>query len=849
MNDRLERLPVLELEEKFVAALRAGSRLILSAPTGSGKSTQVPQILLRNGFLERGRLIVLQPRRLAARLLAKRVAQELRTPLGGTVGYQIRLDDVSSKETRIKFVTEGILLRMFLHNPRLQGVDAIVFDEFHERHLSSDLALAAAVRLQKMFRPDLKLIVMSATLDAEKLKEYLDSCVHLESQGRVYPVTTEYLERRIDFAKTPVWSAAADAVQEAARKGLSGHALVFMPGAYEIQRTVQELQGRGLSRDWLVTGLHGEMPPEQQDLALSDGAKPRIIVATNVAETSITIDGICLVVDSGLAKIARFDPHRGINTLLTEKISQASAEQRKGRAGRTAAGHCIRLWTELEHRDRRPQELPEIKRVDLAETVLHLKEMGEGDLNRFPWFEPPDAVSLARALTLLNDLGALEGEGGGISEIGRQMLAFPVHPRYARMLLAAQSLDCVQPVAWIAALTQERNLLLPNIDKRTEELRERFWGQEDHSDLLVMMQAWNHAAKHQFQPDECRRMGIHGQAARQVGAVARQFLALAERQGMKVEEKPVDGEAISRCILAGFSDQLARRLDGGTLRCDLVHGRRGVLARESVVRKAELLVANEIREAQTREGLQVLLTLATRVEEKWLEEMYPGDFSEERETVFDSSIRKVVTRWRRRFRDLVLAEKIDENKVDLDAAARILTNEVVKGNCPIKAWDDEVEQFVVRINCLANWWPELELPPIHDEDRKTLIEQICYGSTSCKEVKDKAVWPVLKGWLSHSQAGLLDRYAPVRFALPNGKQIKIQYAAGEKPVLAARIQDFYGVEEDLTIADGRMPLTLHVLAPNFRPVQITSHLGEFWKETYPKIKPELQRRYPKHQWK
>lgn len=839
----------MELEERLVAEMRRGSRLLLSAPTGSGKSTQVPQILLRNGFLDQGQLIVLQPRRLAARLLAKRVAQEMKSPLGGVVGYQIRLDDVSSRDTRIKFVTEGILMRMLLRNPRLSGVSAIVFDEFHERHLSSDLALAVALRLQKAHRPDLKLIVMSATLETERLLQYLHPCPWLESQGRVHPVTTEYLERRIDFTKTPVWAAAADAVAESIRKGMPGHALVFMPGAYEIQRTLQELQGRGLSRDWLIAGLHGEMPAEQQDVALSDGDRPRIIVATNVAETSITIDGIRLVVDSGLAKIARFDPHRGINTLLTEKISQASAEQRKGRAGRTAPGHCVRLWTDLEHRDRRGQELPEIKRVDLSEAILHLKEMGEADLAEFPWLEAPESISLNRALALLHDLGALEKGGETISETGRRMLAFPLHPRYARMLIAAEKLGCVRSVAWIVALTQERNLLLSNVDKRTEESRERLWGREEDSDLFVMMQAWIYAEQHQFNPDECRRMGIHGQTARQVGLAARQFLNLAERQGMPVEDKAEDGAAIARCVLAGFSDQLARRLDGGTLRCDLVHGRRGVLARESVVRKAELLVANEIREAQTREGLQVLLTLATRVEEEWLLEMFAEDFSEERETVFDSSIRKVVTRWQKKFRDLTLAEKTDENKVDRDAAARLLTEEVLRGNCTIKAWDDEVEQFIIRLNCLAQWWPDLELPSISGEDRKTLIEQICYGSTSYKEVKDKAVWPVLKGWLSASQSGLLDRYAPVRYALPGGKQIKLQYAAGEKPVLAARIQDLYGVEKGLSLADGRVDISLHVLAPNFRPVQITSHLGEFWKETYPKLKPELQRRYPKHQWR
>jgi ATP-dependent helicase HrpB len=415
-------LPIYELEDRLIASVRSHGRLIVQAPTGSGKSTQVPQMLLNRGLLGDGEVVVLQPRRLAARMLAKRVAEEVGTKLGEIVGYQIRLDSRVSKATKIRFVTEGILLRQMSFDAQLRGISAIVFDEFHERHLYGDISLARALQIQQSTRPDLKVIVMSATLDAALLKNYLAPCEVLTSQGRTFPVEIEYLPKPVDFEHDPVWSVAARECERVASRA-SGDILVFMAGAYEINRTVQEIQGSHALRGFVCYPLHGELPPEQQDRAVARYDARKIIVSTNVAETSLTIDGVTVVVDCGLARVARFDPHRGINTLLIEKISVASADQRAGRAGRTAPGVCVRLWTEREHAQHPLQELPEVKRLDLSEVVLTLKAAGIDDIFNFPWLEKPEAKALERAESLLEDLGALSvvvGGGGGPPPRGRE---------------------------------------------------------------------------------------------------------------------------------------------------------------------------------------------------------------------------------------------------------------------------------------------------------------------------------------------------------------------------------------------------------------------------------------------
>ena len=843
-----ERLPIYDLEHEIIDRLRAQQRLILSAPTGSGKSTQVPQMLLQHGLLQQGQVVTLQPRRLAARLLAQRVADELRVPLGREVGYQIRFENVTSVATRIRFVTEGVLLRQMIDDPKLAGVTALLFDEFHERHLYGDITLARALELQERERPDLLLVVMSATLEAGLLESYLRPCAVLTSEGRTHPVEIQYAGTPGYVDKRPVWEQAAEAFSGYVRSGGGGDVLVFMPGGYEIAQTIEAVRHCDESKGYLLLPLHGELPPGEQDAAVARYRQPKVVVATNVAETSITIDGVRLVIDSGLARIPRYDPYRGINTLLIEKISRASSDQRAGRAGRTAPGVCRRLWSEREHQDRAAQERPEVKRLDLAEVVLTLKAAGVGDLRRFRWLEPPDEPALAHAEELLADLGALD-HAGQITGVGRRMLAFPVHPRYARMLLAAQEHGCVYQACLIAALTQGRDLLLRKVDKQVAGFREDLLGDQASSDFWILMRAWTYAAKNDFRLEACRKLGVHAVTARQVRPLLDQFLRIAKAEGLDTQPRSVSDDALQRCILIGFSDRVARRVDSGTLRCELVHGRRGVLARESVVQRSPLFVVAEVREVgQTGGDTQTILSLATAIEPDWLRALFPDDLNRQIRVFFDSSTRRVQAEEQVRFRDLALETRRIEPP-PADEAARLLAEEVLAGRLKLNEWDHGVDQWILRLNLLSGWCPELELPRITDEDRHHLIEQLCHGAFSYKEIKDKPVKPVVMSWLSGAQRELLEKHAPERLELSNGRKPKVTYESSGAPFIALRIQELFGVTETPRIARGRVPVRVHILAPSMRPVQITQDLAGFWKEHYPRIKQELQRKYPKHEWR
>jgi ATP-dependent helicase HrpB len=840
-------LPIFEIERALGETLRKQRRVILTAPTGSGKSTGVPQMLLDGGLLGEGQVTVLQPRRLPTRMLAAWVAQSRGAKLGDEVGYQMRLDNVTSAATRICYLTEGVLLRRMLADPDLRGVSAVIFDEFHERHLYGDITLARVLQIQESTRPDLIVIVMSATLDVASVRKYLEPCALLSSEGRAYPVSIEYLSKPAGAA--PVWEAAVKELQRLARGHPEGDALVFMPGVYEISRTVEAARA-ALGPDFIVFPLHGELAPGDQDAAVARYPRRKVVVATNVAETSLTIDGVRLVIDSGLARIPRYDPHRGINTLLVEKISRASADQRAGRAGRTAPGHCLRLWTAHEHQGRPAQELPEVKRLDLAEVILTLKASGIEDVKAFRWLERPDARALERAELLLGDLGALD-DAGAITVLGRRMLAFPVHPRYARMLLAAQDYGCVREVALIAALTQGRDLLARRqAEQMRDRIEERFGGGRE-SDFFVLTRAWRYAEANGFDAPRCRPTGIHAQAARQVGPLFEQFLRIAAEEGLDVRDKPVEKTAVQRCILAGFSDHVARRSDGGSQRCEMVHGRRGVLARESVV-KAPLFVVADVREVERGGGrernLNVVLNLATAIEEAWLRELFPRDFKSVRTVTFDPALKRVVAQKETRFRDLLLEQQMAGDP-PVDEAAAILAGEVMAGRLTLNNWDESVEQWILRVQRLREWMPELELPAIGPEDRALMIEHICHGALGYNDIKDRPVLPVVKTWLSHRQQAWVEEYAPERIKLPRGRGAKVAYAADAPPTIAARIQDLYGVTDALRIANRRVAVRVQILAPSNRPVQVTENLGGFWRETYPKLKPQLQRRYPKHEWR
>lgn len=839
----VSNLPIEELREPVLAALRKGNRLILQAPTGSGKSTQVPQMLRDGGIVPADQqILILQPRRLAARMLASRVASERKVSLGGEVGYHIRLDRKAGAQTRILFVTEGILLRQLLADPRLSHIGAVIFDEFHERHLYGDLSLARALDLQERARPDLKILVMSATLDNATLGGYLEPCETLSSEGRTFPVDVGYLPQNPGDA--PVWELTAAVLERELPKS-SGHALVFMPGAYEISRTISTLRAR-LGSEVAILPLHGELPPSEQDRAVESGGRQRVIVSTNVAETSLTIDGVTLVVDSGLARVAKFDALRGIDTLLIEKISRASADQRAGRAGRTSPGRCVRLWTQYDHEKRAAQEIPEIRRLDMCEVVLNLKAAGFADLREFRWLEAPDWKAVERAELLLHDLGAIDGNGI-ITEIGRQMLPYPVHPRYARMFLEAALLDCVRAAAMIAAFTQTRGILM-KADRRVEQERDELFG-GGTSDFSVLIRAWQWAREQDFRVDSCRRLAIHADAARQVGKLIEQFLDIAKGERLPIEDSEASDEAIARCVLAGFADQVARRRSAGTFVCDLVHGRRGMLARGSVVQESRLLVAAEITEIGKGSGdAQVTLSLATGIEEAWLKELFPEDFIERDTVIFDSTQNRVVRRRERKFRGLVL-ESADREAAADDEAAMRLAEGIEEHELPLPGWDDAASQWIARLNSLAKWMPELGLPIFDAEQRRNILLNLCEGAVSYREIKDRSAKPFLAAWLRADLQGQLDRYAPERIELPTGRKAKLVYREEVGPTLSAKIQEFFGMKDTPRVAGGRVPVTLEILAPNQRPVQTTQDLASFWSNAYPKLKAELQRRYPKHEWR
>ncbi len=827
-----ETLPIYEIADELARMLQPEDyrRLILEAPTGSGKSTQVPQILLDRDVLgSQGEVVVLQPRRVAARMLARRVASERSVPCGDEVGFQVRFANQTGPRTRIRYVTEGVLLRQMLENPNLEGVRAILFDEFHERHFFGDITLARARQIQEERRPDLILLVMSATLDGEQISEWLDGAPRLTSEGRTYPVEIQYAPMK-ERQKGELWDHIVRVYHNHLRSsGEPCDALVFLPGIYEIRKTVDAFRRESWARHLDLLPLHGELSPKDQDRAVMPGPKPKVVVATNVAETSLTIDGVRLVIDSGLARMSDFDVRRGINTLTVQKISQASADQRAGRAGRTAPGICVRLWSETDHARRPQQTVPEIQRMDLAEVVLTLKAQGVGELESFGWYEKPDQVGLQRAESLLQNLGALHPETGAITDLGYRLAKFPVTPRYSRTLVEAVEFGCFDALTEVVALTQGKSLFSRGKGKASHLKREDFVDPVDVSDFQPALRALNAARDFGFDGERCMNLGINGRAAKEADRLARQL----QRHGPGRDSTELSGEILARCLLAGFPDQVAVRLNMANRACALVGGRRGRLSEESCVDKSALFVTTEIAEIEGRD-LNVVLNLNTALTREMLAETHPDAFSEGDAADWDPRERRVVALRAVRFRDLVLESKPAGNPPEA-LAAELLAREVAAGNLVLKQWDRGVEQWIARLNTLAEAMPEFDLPHFGDDERLAIYEQICLGSFTYKQIKDKPVLHHVKSILAPHQQGLIERYAPDRLALPNGKRARIRYRTGESPVLSAQLQHLYDVTDTPTIADGRIRLRVEILAPNQRPVQITEDLAGFWENSYAEV--------------
>lgn len=852
-------LPVRAIEREIRAAIERGPRLVLTAETGSGKTTQVPRIVLESGAVA-GEILVLEPRRLAARLVAKRVAEEVGAAegqrdaiatdrarargrasageLGGVVGFQTRFERAWSAETRIGFVTEGVFLRRLERDPLLRGVGAVILDEFHERSVLADLAFGLVERLQSRERSDLRLIVMSATLDAERLAARLRAPV-LHAEGRLFPVEISY---RAPEARAAPWELAASAVIESLDAGrLDGDVLVFMPGAEEIDRSVESIAAalRSRGEKAAVLGLHGGMRPERQDEALRPRAERRVIVATNVAQTSITIDGICTVIDSGTARVNRHDPKRALDALVLEPISRAAADQRAGRAGRTAPGRCVRLWSEQDHARRPAFDSPEVLRADLSEAMLTLAAAlpeGFAAAERFGWIDAPSRDAVEHARELLGRLGCIDGDGA-ITEIGRRVASLPLHPRLGRAMIESARLGCVDRAAKWCAVAAGRDFVDDRDPGAKAALTSLIEKGEAPSDMIVrerLVESSGGASRVHVNP-----------------AVLAETRRAAEQLRRLVRDEPpravADARAVSLALLTGFPDFVAYRPDRGKPHA-LVAGRRKVeLDRDTLVRGEGFMLALSAR-AHPRDPSTQLLSLLTPLERSWLEESLPDRFALSVEERWNASSRAVEEIEELRF-DGITVESTARPARDLAAAARILAAKIGDGELELPQWSEAVDQWIARVRCVSEWFPDRTLLRYDDDDLAIIRAEIVHGATRASQLAERPCLDAVRGALSHEDARFVDRMAPAEIPLPTGRRLRLRYQPGQPPRGATRIQDLFDLRETPTVAGGKIAVLLEILAPSQRPLQVTSDLKGFFERLYPQIRPELRRRYPKHEWR
>lgn len=831
-------LPIEAIRPDIQAAVQEpGFCVLLSAPTGSGKSTRVPLMLQAAGVAERGTIIVVQPRRLAARLLAGYVARQYPCALGQEVGYTVRFDSCNSKNTRILYVTDGILERRLTDDPQLNGVSAVIFDEVHERRLSGDLCLARVLELQKSTRPDIGVFVMSATLELDKLQNYLPQATVLRAEGRLYPVEISYMppapvrDSRGYVGMPPLWEQSCAAVRRLTEQPDCGDILVFLPGVYEIRRTVEILENAGWMRGRDVYALHGQLTPDMQARAVDKGDTPRVIVSTNIAETSLTIEGVRSVVDSGTAREACWDPLRGISTLHIVPISQAQSEQRAGRAGRLGPGRCIRLWSEAEQRRRTPFPSPEVHRADISMAFLNLLAWdckGLEGIRHFPWPDAPTEAETARAWALLQELGAVTPQGT-LSAIGRQMLRYPLSPVLSRLMVAGKEYGCSSEMAAIAALIQGENVAMAGglSDKLQEET--------DFTDFQAEWRAVQTARELKYDTTACSRLGIMARAAREITAAARQLMP----HNAPEPDFEAHRHGVITALLGSFPEHVAARNSTATATARLTRRRSGKIA-SAAAKDADIFLAAEITEIGGK-GVETRLSRCTKLEISDLT-THEDDIA-----TYDSARKRVVNMHRTLYRDLVLLEK-ETGDAHPEDAAPLLAERVVRGELRLEGWDGHVLQWINRLNCLRNAMPELELPEFGEEDRLVAITMLCDGAVSYKEIAARPVLPILGEWLSPWQKECLNRYAPKAIKLSNGREVKLLYREDGTPTFGLKCQLLFGVHSTPTIADGRVKCLVEILAPNQRPYQTTSDMESFWRNGYPQMKKDLAGRYPRHDW-
>ncbi|HEV3163286.1 MAG TPA: ATP-dependent helicase HrpB [Isosphaeraceae bacterium] len=851
----MTQLPIDPRLTEILAALERTRSLVLVAPPGAGKTTRVPPAIVRAGLLgpEHPALVLLQPRRVAARAAAARIAAEQGWTLGREVGYQVRFERRAAADTRLLVATEGILTRRLLANPFLEGVGAVVLDEFHERSLHTDLALALLREVRETVREDLILVVMSATLEAEPVAQFLGGCPIVTVEGRTFPVEVLYRQA----STGALWDRVADAVREVleAPTAPAGDILVFLPGWEEIERTRRRLEPMAEREGMLILPLHGRLPAEEQDRALRPADCRKVILATNVAETSLTIEGIGTVIDTGLARKARHDAARGLDRLVLVPISRASAEQRAGRAGRTAPGRCVRLWAEREHRGRPAFDEPEVRSTDLAATALALHAWGHADPASFAWFEAPPAESLAAAERVLAALGAIETEAGAITSVGRAMMGLPIHPRLAQLLLAAAEAGHLEQGAALAALLSEKDILLERrgaksgpgrgLSPRTASF------DRGRSDLLVRLDLLAEAEAARFSA-HLRDRGIDPHAARQVARARDDLLRTARRfPGLDKARRGLDSvgeDDLLKLALLAYPDRVVRRRAAGSSSGVMVGGRGVRLDPESVVHEAELFLALDPREDRQGTGaLEARVRVASAIELEWLEEFFPNSLRRDREVVFDPDRGRVVAVQRLWYRDLLLRE--DRNATpDPAEAERALAAAIADRALDMIRDDPAASAFWARVTFLRKWMPELEWPDLESDSLADILAPLAAGRQSLDEVRNVALVPILKGLFGSAQLRALVEHAPETLTVPSGSRIRLTYDPDGPPILAVRLQELFGWTDTPRLAAGRVPVLLHLLGPNFRPVQVTSDLRSFWSSTYFQVRKDLRARYPRHAW-
>jgi ATP-dependent helicase HrpB len=832
----VQHLPVDDVIPEVIRALRKGGSAVVEAPPGAGKTTRIPWAVMKEFCNQGGEVLVLEPRRLPARLAAHRVSSEHGEKPGGLVGYVVRFEEVSGPYTRLRFLTEGILARRLLSDPLLAGVSAVIFDEFHERHIYTDLSLALVRRLQLTGRPDLKIVAMSATLDAAGLADWLGAG-KITSEGRLFDVGIEYLER--DDAR-PIHELVAAACRDFCSTA-GGDLLAFLPGTGEISRSAEALSGFAGERNILLCPLHGEMTLEAQNRAVTPADRRKIVLSTNVAETSVTIEGVTGVIDSGLARVASHSPWSGLPVLKLTKTSKASAVQRSGRAGRTGPGSAIRLYTKADFDRRRDYDLPEVKREDLAEAVLFLKASGVKDTRSFGWFEAPFEQSISAAEELLERLGAL-APGGGLSETGKRMSEFPLHPRLARVAVEGERRGEANNGFLAASILSERD-----IRAREKSGMEKRSGGEP-ADMEELMDL----AKRAFSKGHPGGAQIGGVDRRAIDSVFKswsQLKKLSSRSGAHTQASQTKERVLEHAVLSGFPDRVARLRGPGTGELLLSSGGTAELPSSITGSGGTYFVVPDAEERVGRgTRSRVVARIVSSMEPEWLIEHFPERVVETERLEWNGRLQRVDRLGSISYDSLVIDESASPAPPSADASAILAAEAARKG---IERLDPSgaVAGLLARIAFLKEISGKGKDPFSGVETAlDVVISRACEGLTGMDDLLSGGLDAAVLRTLPPSTHKILSEMAPDRITLPGGRSIKVHYEPGQQPWAESYLQDFFGMQRTPAVAGGRAKLTLRLLAPSRRPVQVTTDLEGFWKNHYPAVRKELSRRYPRHSW-